>query len=880
MSFRNINKIYKHDWKRIFKNPIAMIVLLGVCVIPSLYAWVNIKACWDIYENTQNIPVAVVNSDQNVYYKGNKINVGDQIVEQLKGNNKIKWVFTTTEEANLGILDSTYFAMIEIPSDFSEKLLTLLSDNPQKPQILYKVDTKANPVASKITSSANSTLVQQVTSEFGNTVNQTVFGYLNDLGQTADEGKENILKLKDSMILLNRNMDTINGSLQSIETNSDNLDGLLESISASMPYVQSGLEAVGKLNSDNQKALEDLQSAMENSSKNIDMNLNYAKTSNDKVKALFGSLNDSVASANNTKLNTIIPVINAQLVSVNSSIDATITYLQQCRDADINGDIDKAITDLQNLKTALTDMRAALVQMQTDVTKLHTDVDKLYDSLEKNKDAIKEATENLDAALETAIKDLTELNKLYPNANLEQAIAALQALMNANIGDSLLKLVEDILASRPAVDAALTSLSNTIATTITQIDSALVHINKTIEILQKLKVTNTTVRKEQLNDIIIELSAIKPYIADEQSQLSTIRSNLVSANGIAKSTADLINTDCNKIANQLDSAILLYNSSVKDNVKIIGDNLIVCVKGAGELIENAQGLSTQITNMVKTAQEGNALSSEFSSSLYSKLQQFKDVIKSLGGKLEEVNNDDIANIIGIMRNDPKLMGDYVSNPFEIEEEKIYHIPNYGTGMTPIYTTLAIWVGCLVLNAILKPEVGRFKGYQKLTLREKHFGKMLLFCTLATVQGLIVALGDIFILKIYVVDPALFIFFCVYSSIVYSIITFTLLSSFGNVGKALSIVYLILQVAGSGGAYPIQIAPTIFRILQPLFPFTYTLSGMREAIAGPLSGGVTGDVVGLTVFAVLFLVGGYFTVDRLNRTFHQFELGFKQSGLGE
>jgi len=233
-----------------------------------------------------------------------------------------------------------------------------------------------------------------------------------------------------------------------------------------------------------------------------------------------------------------------------------------------------------------------------------------------------------------------------------------------------------------------------------------------------------------------------------------------------------------------------------------------------------------------------------------------------------------------MENSPQLMGDYVANPFDIQEESIYSIPNYGTGMAPIYTTLALWVGCLVLNAVLKPEVGRYKRYRRLTLREKHFGKMFLFCTLAAVQGLIVSLGDIMILKVYVVSPALFIFFCVYSSIIYAIITFTLLSTLGNLGKALAIIYLILQVAGSGGAYPIQIAPTIFRILQPLFPFTYTLSGLREAIAGPLSGSVAGDIAGLTAFGVLFFVGGYLTVGRLYKTFHQFELGFKQSGLGE
>lgn len=880
MNFKNMLTIYRHDWRRIIRNPIAIIVMVGICILPSLYAWVNIKACWNIYENTQNIPVAIVNNDKDVYFKGEKINTGDMIVQQLETNKNIKWVFTTTEDANLGILDSSYYAMIEIPSDFSEKLLTLLTDNPQKPQIIYKVDTKANPVASKITSSANSTLIEQVTTEFSNTVNQTVFKYINSLGQTADSDKENILKLKDSIVFLNRNMDTVNESLQSIEANSGNLSGLLTSISDSMPYVQSSLEAVGHMNSDNEKTLENMQSTMDNSSKNIGMGMDYAKTSNDKIKALFDSLNSSVQSAGSSQINTIIPLINAQLVSVNSSIDATITYLQECRDTDINSDIDTAISDLEKLQTALMELKTALTQLQTDVTTLHTDVDAFYAALIKDEAALKSAISNLDSSLSTAISDLTALDKIYSNAGLEQAIAALQAIKDMNIGADLSSILDGVISNKDDVDKSLTSLSNAISTALTETNSALTKVASAISILQKLEATNNSVRKVQLTNIINSLTAIKPYISDEQAQLSAVRSELVSANGIAKSSADLINGDYNKIANQLDSSIRLYNSGVKDDVKTICDNLIISVKGAGELIQTAQDLSTEITGMVKTAQEGNELSDEFSGDLSSKLKQFKSVISSLGTKLEEVNNNDISNIISIMENNPQLMGDYVSNPFDIQEESIYSVPNYGTGMSPIYTTLALWVGCLVLNAVLKPEVGGYKRYRNLTLREKHFGKMLLFCTLAAVQGIIVSLGDILFLKIYVVSPALFIFFCVYSSIIYAVITFTLFSTLGNLGKALGIIYLILQVAGSGGAYPVQVAPAVFRILQPLFPFTYTLSGLREAIAGPLSGSVAGDIAGLTIFGLLFFIGGYLTAPRLYKTFHQFELGFKQSGLGE
>ena len=881
MDIHNIMKIYHLDWKRIVKNPIAMIVLIGISILPSLYAWVNIQACWDVYDNTKYIPVAVVNNDKPVSFRGKTINVGSQIIDSLKKNDKIKWIFTTQADANLGILDSTYYAMIEIPSDFSAKLLTLTTKNPQKPEIIYKVDTKANPVASKITSTANSTLIQQVTNEFVSTVNETVFTSINSAGQTAEQNEQSILKMKDSIVNLSSNMDTITDALQTIDANSANMSGLLTSISSSMPYVQSSLAAVGKTNSDNEKILQSMQNTMDRSTQSVGMNLDYMQASNNKIKALFDSLNDAVSSANATKLNTTIPLINAQLTSLNTSIDATITYLEQCRDNDYGSDIAAAIADLQKLKTALTELRAALVAVQKDVEDIHKGVDEAYDQLKKDQPELNKALDDLSASLDQTIDALEKMHELEPdNEDITTALNALKAIRDADLATSMKKLIQQVIDAQGDVDAALDALSKSIAAAITQTDKALKTVDDTIALLQKIQSTDTASRKAEFNGMINELSAIKPYITDEQNQLENIRKQLLSANTVSKSALDLVNGDANKIANQLISAAKTYDADVRDDIKTITRNLSVSMDNAALLIKNAQELTTQITSMVASAKEGADLSSEFSGELLQKLNQFKEIITALGGKLEVLGNDDIAEIISVMENDPKLMGQYISDPFEISEESIYPIPNYGTGMAPIYTTLAIWVGCLVLNAILKPEVAWFEGVEKLTLREKHFGKMLLFNTFAAVQGLIVALGDIFLLKVYVSNPGMFVFFCIYSGIVFSIITFTLLSTLGNVGKALGIIYLIVQVAGSGGSYPIQVDPKIFQVLQPLFPFTYTLSGMREAIAGPLAGSVTADVVGLFVFGLLFWLGGYFTVGPLYRTFHQFELGFKRSGLGE
>ena len=886
MKFRHILKVCRQDWSRISRNPVALIILIGICFLPSLYAWVNIEACWNIYGNTNEIPVAVVNCDKGSSYQGKELNVGGQIIDQLKKNNKIKWVFTDETNADMGLIDSTYYAMIEIPSDFSAKFLTVLTDKPQKPQIIYKVDTKANPVAGKITTTASNTLIQQVKTEFVSTVNETIFSSVNKVGQSADENKEGVLQMKDSVIGLSRNMNSVTEALKSLGENSDNLGTLLKSTNAAMPMIQSSLAAAGKTNADNEKIAASVQTTVSQSAKNVSANLDYIQNSNQEVARLFRSLNESAAGANASAVNTVLPVINTQLDSTDSSIEATIAYLEKCRDCDYNADIEKVITQLQNTEKDLATLRQALVDLEQQIGSAHKAADDLYQYVRDHQQDINNAIDAADSAMQQAIPALRALaqNPVVP-ADIQSQLTTLadeleKIYNNGQTGAELKKDVQAFLDSQGKTDAAFDALEKALPEAVSAIDTATGDIDRTITFLKNLETTNNTVRRAQYDAVIADLQAIRPSLKDEKSQLSAVQSQLLSANSVAKSTADLVNADSARIASQIAVAVTTYNARVKPDLQTLSGSLSSSMKDASAMISQAQQMSTGIASMVKTAQEGADLTSDISGKLTKKLAEFGKVITSLGSQMEQVSNGDISEIISIMQNNPKLMGNYIADPFDISQEKIDSIPNYGSGMAPLYTCLALWVGCLILNSILKPEVAPFDGIENLTLREKYFGKMLLFLTLAVAQSLIVSIGDIAILKIYVVSAPLFIFFAVFASIVYSIITYTLMATLGNVGKALAIIYLILQVAGSGGSYPIQIDPPIFQFLQPLFPFTYTLSGMREAIAGPLVSAVVGDVVGLTIFGLLFLIGGYFTVKPLNDTFHQFELGFKKSGLGE
>ena len=148
---KNAIKVFKRDIKNLIKNPIALIIVTGLCFIPSLYAWINIKACWNPYENTSTVPIAIVNNDKGAKLDGKNINIGNGVIKELKKNKSIGWKFVNSKQGNAGVLDGTYYAMIEIPSNFSKDLTSVKTGKPIKPTIVYKVDTKSNPVAGKIT---------------------------------------------------------------------------------------------------------------------------------------------------------------------------------------------------------------------------------------------------------------------------------------------------------------------------------------------------------------------------------------------------------------------------------------------------------------------------------------------------------------------------------------------------------------------------------------------------------------------------------------------------------------------------------------------------------------------------------------------------------
>ena len=391
------------------------------------------------------------------------------------------------------------------------------------------------------------------------------------------------------------------------------------------------------------------------------------------------------------------------------------------------------------------------------------------------------------------------------------------------------------------------------------------------------------INKDSSNEVIVNmistLENTNKVIKGIQTNISTIQTSI--NNGKLDTNAvDNVKKNISNVKSNLDATSTQYTNIVKGQLNNMASSLKNSTDDAVKLISKTEGITSELENMLATATDATDLTSEMTSKLKNKLEEFSDIIKEVSDKLKSVNDNDIAQIIAILQNSPEVMSDFMSDPFKIKEESIFSIPNYGSAMAPLYTVLALWVGGVIASAIFKTEPPEFEGSENLTIKEKYFGKMMTFCFIGAMQGLIAVLGDLYLLKIHAVEPLLLVAFSVVTSLTFTIIIYTVVFLFDNLGKGISIVFLVVQLAGSGASYPIEVNPVFFRVVQPFLPFTYAVGGFREAIGGVVTANVIKDFAFLFVVSIIFTFLGYFLKLKTNNTMNKLRARFKESGLAE
>ena len=326
--------------------------------------------------------------------------------------------------------------------------------------------------------------------------------------------------------------------------------------------------------------------------------------------------------------------------------------------------------------------------------------------------------------------------------------------------------------------------------------------------------------------------------AETQRQLSASLVEYADAIDQASGESDAKRDETRQLIEQARSEITTLQSQYEPDVKGAIEELSASLDQAsgystdlaGKIDATVASLTTATDSLGNSLVAAQGTLNETASQLDGAVSDLKQAKDDLDKALASGDIEALKKIIG---DDASSLSMYLSAPVKIERNAVYPIENNGSMMIPFYTLLSLWVGAVILVAMLQVNLGqeRREMYSGIKPSEEYFGRYGIFSLLSFGQSLFVCLGDVFLLQVQCVHPVLFVISGLVIGQVFAFFVYTLTVSFGNVGKALSVILLVVQVAGSGGIFPIEMSGGIYEVLYPFLPFVYGMKALQACVAG-------------------------------------------------
>lgn len=493
-----ILQIFVRDLKRLVVNPVACIILAGVCILPALYAWYTIETMWDPYANTGSIKVAVVNEDKGAdsNYTG-KINIGQEVVDELHSDHELDWQFISKDEAMDGVYSSEYYAALIFPENFSEDFISVFSGNFTQPKIEYYVNEKLSGSGTKVTDSAASKIETTIDESFVSQVSNKVVEIAQRTGGAVhDKSEQSTSLLSHSVeearnaISQNRTMvndltPTIDSSIHSVDSSND----LLKKLVASLPALDARLDSASTSLENIRKTLNDYsatlsakvtESAFALTQAAVDINLASAQIAGD-IQTAKANVDTALAEAR-------------ELVSYNNQL------LESLRNSPV------ASTD--QVQKAISDIEAQNASLSSTITSL----EQLANQLDNNAQAVKNATDTVANVAKTSADNLQKSAKDFQITILPEIDTSLDSLASA-IG-TLRGATESL---RTLFDQESTLLTQ-LASMLEQSKSICAEVGLSLEALENnLESTYTDLRSLQNSASFKELTTLLGMNPDDVS---------------------------------------------------------------------------------------------------------------------------------------------------------------------------------------------------------------------------------------------------------------------------------------------------------------------------------------------------------------------------
>ena len=480
---KNIWKIFTGDLKKLVKQPFALVIIIGLCVIPSLYAWFNIFANWDPYANTGGIPVAVVSLDQDYTLKdGSVVNMGESVLESLHSNTSVKWIFLDTEEeAKEGVEAGKYYAAVVITDKFTYSMYNVFSDDFENPALIYYQNQKSNAIATKITDTVAGTLQNTINETFIKVAATTVFEEGNTVSDQV-QGDSYVEEFCSKLEELNDNLKEYSAMIDSFQAGNARLESAITHVNYEIPAMQKKLDSTTASLNQSSQELSSTRDTLGNFSNNIDTSMSNINNSLESIKKALDESKLAEDTAQMTRdLNRVARDTNTLNGQVNTLLAALI---QQKLESVSDGNAANGGTG-SNINAAATDAAMeALKAMQKELDLMNTVVGSVLESTddkaaENAKVNVNNAMNNLRSAIDSCETSVSNMQGIYKNNLVPQMQKVL-----TNMSDSLNQV---------------TNLVNTLSNTVKNVGVVMEGVGDTV--------SGTSESLGQIKDVVDNISA-------------------------------------------------------------------------------------------------------------------------------------------------------------------------------------------------------------------------------------------------------------------------------------------------------------------------------------------------------------------------------------
>ncbi|HAP5494954.1 TPA: YhgE/Pip domain-containing protein [Enterococcus faecalis] len=854
---KNTWELFILDWKRIFKNPVATFLIVALMIIPSLYAWFNIKALWDPYSNTGELPIAVYSDDQTATFQDKSVNIGDEVLKNLKKNKQLGWRFVDSKkELDKGVQSGKYFAGIYLPKDFSKDLLSFTSGDINKPKIEYSINEKINAIAPKITSKGASSIQSQISEEFIKTASSTLIKTFNDIGYDIDKNMVSIQKVKSMILDTDANIGTIdtyakqvtdlhgkmpelkeklakandamkylpevdalgekivelNGKMPSIKEQASVILTLQEKI----PEIQNAGRQIAMIDEDFASVEQTMSEGIQEAKQGLEI-IQQVQTALPDIRKLGDQANDlgNVTLDGATQLEKALPGITQSVGTILKAIGT------------ISAGVNTALEDLKNHRLPVEEREAIKQQLSESLGKQHENIQQLIQLFTQ----IQEATGNTD--LQDTINRLNTIDGIVVRLKTDVDNIDVNAVTDADLNAIQAEATVNSINPDAIENTVKTILDKLIAT----IQNAQGQLNKAqqIDFEGLLSSTSQTVTNA--------ISLLEKY----QAEMPAIKQEIHDAN-------TMLNGNMETIVNGINRGADLY----KNDLPVIQDKVS---KAAAFMQNDYPGIRKDLTNTLKTVNEKmpdvEAALDKANELIINDWPNIKTGLHKAANAIRKGEKEvDLGEILKLLKLDANKESDFFTQPVEVKEHAVYPIANNGSASTPFYTALCLWVGAVLFSSVATTDVYlEGKDKKRFSKREQFSARMFTFIVMGIGQALIVTLGNYFALGVDVRNPAYSVWFAVLIAITFMIMVYVLVALFGNVGKGIAIIILVLSISGGGGNYPIQVSGKFFQMINPFLPFTHAVNLLRESAGGiywPNAWFAIWIMVGISV---VFSIGG-------------------------